>query len=138
MSSLGNHEKQLLLALARRRRTTAVRNRESPKNLPTDGALQRPGGAFVTLDHRGRLRGCVGQLPSKDTLAEVVAHCSKSAALEDPRFEAVSAAELPGIEIELSVLSVPVDENLQQMNPVKHALISVCGWQRGVLLPKLA
>ncbi len=138
MSSLGNHEKQLLLALARRALTTAVRNRESLKNLPNDEALQRPGGAFVTLHHRGRLRGCVGQLPSKDTLAEVVAHCSKSAALEDPRFEAVSAAELPGIEIELSVLSVPVDVNLEQIEPGKHGLIVSCGWKRGVLLPQVA
>jgi hypothetical protein len=71
-------------------------------------------------------------------LAEVVAHCSKSAALEDPRFEAVSVAELPGIEIELSVLSVPVDVNLEQIEPGKHGLIVSCGWKRGVLLPQVA
>jgi hypothetical protein len=71
-------------------------------------------------------------------LGEVVAHCSKSAALEDPRFEAVSAAELPGIEIELSVLSVPVDVNLEQIEPGKHGLIVSCGWKRGVLLPQVA
>ncbi len=138
MSSLGNREKQLLLALARRALTMAVQKRESLKNLPKDEALQRPGGAFVTLHLRGRLRGCVGQLPSKDTLAEVVAHCSKSAALEDPRFEAVCAAELPGIEIELSVLSVPADVNLEQIEPGKHGLIVSSGWKRGVLLPQVA
>ena len=138
MSSLGNREKQLLLALARRALISAVRNRESLKDLPSDEALQRPGGAFVTLHYRGRLRGCVGQLPSKESLLEVVAHCSKCAALEDPRFEEVSGAELPGIEIELSVLSAPVDVKLGQILPAEHGLIVSWGWKRGVLLPQVA
>jgi uncharacterized protein len=138
MSSLGNREKQLLLALARRALLLAVRNRESLRDLPNDETLQQPGGAFVTLHYRGRLRGCVGQVLSKDTLAEVVAHCSKSAALEDPRFEEVCAVELPGIEIELSVLSVPVDVKPEQIQPGKHGLFVSCGWKRGVLLPQVA
>jgi AmmeMemoRadiSam system protein A len=138
MSSLGNREKQLLLALARRALILAVRNRESLKDLPGDEALQQPGGAFVTLHYRGRLRGCVGQLPSNESLVEVVAHCSKCAALEDPRFEEVSAVELPGIEIELSVLSAPVDVKLEQILPGKHGLIVSCQWRRGVLLPQVA
>ena len=138
MSSLGNREKRLLLALARRALTTAVQSRETLKELPNDEILGRPGGAFVTLHHRGRLRGCVGQLPSKDTLAEVVAHCSKAAALEDPRFEEVCPAELSGIEIELSVLSAPVNVSLEEIEPGKHGLIISCGWKRGVLLPQVA
>jgi AmmeMemoRadiSam system protein A len=138
MSSLGNREKQLLLGVARSALILAVRNRESLKELPKDEALQRPGGVFVTLHYRGRLRGCVGQLASKDTLAEVVAQCSKSAALEDPRFEEVSVVELPGIEIELSVLSAPVDVRPEQIQPGKHGLLVSCGWKRGVLLPQVA
>src|ERR1700735_513868 len=138
MSSLGNREKRLLLALARRALISAVRNRESLKDLPSDEALQRPVGAFVSLHYRGRLRGCVGQLPSKESLLEVVAHCSKCAALEDPRFEEVSIAELPGIEIELSVLSAPVDVKLEGIQPGKHGLIVTSGWKRGVLLPQVA
>src|ERR1700735_5169339 len=130
MSSLGNREKQLLLALARRALILAVRNRESLIDLPNDETLQRPGGAFVTLRLRGRLRGCVGQLPSKDTVAEVVAHWSKSAALEDPRFEGVSIAELPGLEIEPSVLSAPVAVELEGIQPGKHGLIVTSGWKR--------
>ena len=138
MSSLGSREKQLLLAFARRALIMAVQNRESVKDLPNEEILQRPGGAFVTLHYRGRLRGCVGQLPSKDTLAEVVAHCAKSAALEDPRFKQVCAAELSGIEIEISVLSLPVDVTPEQIEPGKHGLIVSCGWKRGVLLPQVA
>jgi AmmeMemoRadiSam system protein A len=138
MSSLGNREKQLLLGLARRALIMAVQNRESFKEHTNEEVFQRCGGAFVTLHYRGRLRGCVGQLPSRDTLAEVVAHCSKSAALEDPRFEEVRPDELPGIEIELSVLSAPVEVSLEQIQPGKHGLIVSCGWKRGVLLPQVA
>jgi AMMECR1 domain-containing protein len=87
----------------------AVQNCASVEEFPDLEALQRPGGAFVTLHHGKRLRGCVGQLPSTDSLAAVVAHCAKSAALEDPRFEPVRLDELPGIEIELSVLSQLTD-----------------------------
>src|SRR6202021_4053073 len=105
MSSLGSSEKRLLLALARRALTLGVQSSASLEELPQDEALQESGGAFVTLHHGKRLRGCVGQLPSKDSLAAVVAHCAKSAALEDPRFEPVRLDELPGIEIVLSVLS---------------------------------
>jgi len=90
------------------------------------------------LHYRGRLRGCVGQLPSKESLAEVVAHCAKSAALEDPRFEEVSIDELPGIEIELSVLSGLIEVTLEEILPGIHGLIVSCGWKRGVLLPQVA
>jgi len=138
MSSLGSSEKRLLLALARRALTLAVQSSASLDEFPQDEVLQQPGGAFVTLHHRKRLRGCVGQLPSKDSLAAVVAHCAKSAALEDPRFEPVRLDELPGIEIELSVLSQLMEATEEQIEPGKHGLIVTCGWKRGVLLPQVA
>ncbi len=138
MFSLGSTEKRLLLALARQALIKAVKGNESLDDFPIHGVLQRPGGAFVTLHYRGRLRGCVGQLPSKDPLAAVVVHCAKSAALEDPRFEAVRIEELPGIEIELSVLSQPTDASHHEIEPGKHGLIVSCGWKRGFLLPQVA
>jgi AmmeMemoRadiSam system protein A len=138
MSSLGSSEKRLLLALARRALTLAVQSRAPLEGFPDDEALQQPGGAFVTLHHRKRLRGCVGQLPSKDSLAAVIAHCAKSAALEDPRFEPVRLDELSGIEIELSVLSQLTDATKGQIEPGKHGLIVSSGWKRGVLLPQVA
>jgi len=138
MSSLGSSEKRLLLAIAREAVNKAVQSGESLEKFSNDGILRRPGGAFVTLHYHRRLRGCVGQLPSKDPLAAVVAHCAKSAALEDPRFEPVRLDELPCIEIELSVLSQPVDATQQEIEPGKHGLIISCGWKRGVLLPQVA
>jgi hypothetical protein len=139
MSSLGSHEKQLLLDVARRAVTRAAEFHETLANLPLDETVQRPGGAFVTLRRRsGRLRGCIGQLPSQDPLVEVVAHCAKAAALEDPRFSAVSPQELSEITIEISVLS-PLESIVpDKIVPGKHGLVLTRGSNRGVLLPQVA
>jgi AmmeMemoRadiSam system protein A len=131
-------EKKSLMGVARRAIELGVRSRESLEDLPTDENLNRPGGVFVTLRIRNRLRGCIGQLPSREPLIRVVAHCAKSAALEDPRFEPVRAEELPEIEIELSVLSPLVDATPEQIESGKHGISVSRGWKRGVLLPQVA
>jgi AmmeMemoRadiSam system protein A len=138
MSPLADREKHLLLEVARRALTAGVERRESIPDFPDDEVLRQPGGAFVTLHLRGRLRGCVGQLPSKDPLIEVVAHCAKAAALEDPRFKPVRAEEVAEIEIELSILSPLQDTTLEKIEAGKHGLVVSRGWQRGVLLPQVA
>lgn len=138
MSPLADCEKLSLLELARRALVAGVEKREPVQDFPDDEILRQPGGAFVTLHRRGRLRGCVGQLPSKDPLAEVVAHCAKAAALEDPRFRPVPAEELAEIEIELSVLSPLEDVAPEKIQAGKHGLVVSRGWRRGVLLPQVA
>ena len=64
---------------------------------------------FVTLhDAHGLLRGCIGALaPEYGSLADEVWHFARQAAFHDPRFPAVSAAELPGLRFEVSVLDPP-------------------------------
>jgi AmmeMemoRadiSam system protein A len=138
MSSLGNREKQLLLECARRALILAVERRESLDSLPQDPQLGESFGAFVTLRKRGRLRGCIGQIGSGQSLFEVVAHCAKSAALQDPRFEAVRSEELREIEIELSVLSPLEEITLEGIEVGKHGLMVSAGQTRGVLLPQVA
>ena len=138
MSPLADREKQLLLELARRALIAGVEKRESNQDFPDDENLLQPAGAFVTLHRRGRLRGCVGQLPSKDPLVEVVAHCAKAAALEDPRFKPVRSEEVAEVEIELSILSALEDVTLEKIEAGKHGLVVSRGWQRGVLLPQVA
>ena len=108
------------------------------QDFPNEDFLQQPAGAFVTLHRRGRLRGCVGQLPGRDSLAEVVAHCARSAALHDSRFDPVTTAELSDIEIEVSVLSALEDLTLEAIEAGKHGLVVSQGTQRGVLLPQVA
>jgi AmmeMemoRadiSam system protein A len=138
MSLLADREKRSLLEVARRAVIRAVGFRESLEKLPDDVNLMRPAGAFVTLRHRGRLRGCIGQLPSNEPLVRVVAYCAKSAALEDPRFEPVAAHELSELKIELSVLSALEEIAPERIAAGKHGLLVSRGSQRGVLLPQVA
>ncbi len=65
---------------------------------------------FVTLTMDGELRGCTGTLNARRPLAEEVSVTTVQTAFNDPRFSPVTAAEVPFIEIEISVLtpSVPL------------------------------
>jgi len=138
MSSLGSHEKQLLLEVARRALTAAAERRASLDILPEEPNLGERTGAFVTLHLLGRIRGCVGQIDSDEPLIRVVAHSAKAAGLEDPRFDPVRPDELAEIEIELSVLSALVEIAPDRIEAGKHGLMVSRGWQRGVLLPQVA
>lgn len=138
MSPLAEATKQTLLDVARRAVVLAVESRELLADLPQDEALQRTAGAFVTLHRHGKLRGCVGQLASKEPLVSVVAYCGMAAALEDPRFTPMTTADLEGLAIEISVLSPLIEISSEQIEPGKHGLMVTQGGQRGVLLPQVA
>jgi uncharacterized protein len=138
MSSVDNREKKLLLKMARRSMSAAVEGRECAFELPELPNLRNLGGAFVTLHRRGRLRGCVGQIVSGESLVETVIHCAKAAALEDPRFDRVRPEELGEIEIELSVLSRLETISPGEIEAGKHGLMVSLARQRGVLLPQVA
>ena len=62
---------------------------------------------FVTLEKHGRLRGCIGSILPVRPLLDDVIHNAKAAAFEDPRFPPLAAEELPQVEIEVSLLTVP-------------------------------
>jgi AmmeMemoRadiSam system protein A len=138
MSSLADSEKKLLLQIARGAVVAAAQRCAYVTDFPSVPAFQEPAGAFVTL-HKGRkLRGCIGQLPGRETLADVVAHCAAAAALEDPRFAPVRPEEVPEIKIEISVLSALADIGAHEIEPGKHGIAISRGWHRGVLLPQVA
>jgi uncharacterized protein len=137
MSPLAEATKQSLLDVARRAVVLAVESRELLEDLPQDEAVQQAAGAFVTLHRHGKLRGCVGQLASKEPLVAVVAYCGMAAALEDPRFAPMTTAELDGLAIEISVLSPLIEISSEQIEPGKHGLMVTQGGQRGVLLPQV-
>ena len=138
MSSAGNREKKLLLEVARSAMSAAVEGREFAEEFPELPHSRNLGGAFVTLHRRGRLRGCVGQVASSESLVSTVAHCAKAAALEDPRFDPVRPDEISEIAIELSVLSPLERIAPEQIQAGIHGLMVSRGSQRGVLLPQVA
>jgi uncharacterized protein len=131
-------EKLALLEIARRALTLAVTHQAFSNEFPADEALSQPAGAFVTLRHRGKLRGCIGQLTTDLPIVLVVAHCATSAACDDPRFRAVQPKELGEIDIEISILSSAMEIEPGEIEIGRHGLVVSCGDKRGVLLPQVA
>jgi AmmeMemoRadiSam system protein A len=138
MSSLADSEKKLLLEVARDALIAAVEHRAAPADFPSNAFIRRPAGAFVTLHKHSKLRGCIGQLPGREPLVDVVIHCAASAALDDPRFSAVRPEEVPEIDIEISVLSQLEEVAAEKIERGKHGLVVSRGRERGVLLPQVA
>lgn len=62
-------------------------------------------GCFVTLEKKGQLRGCIGNILPAGPLYKAVAHNALAAAFEDSRFSPLQKEELPEIKIEISVLT---------------------------------
>ena len=73
----------------------------------SDASFQARCGTFVTLKHKGALRGCIGSLSASDPLAEGVRRNAINAAFHDPRFSPLTEKELGQVEIEVSVLTEP-------------------------------
>lgn len=94
---------------------------------------------FVTLTEGDDLRGCIGTLDPTRSLREAVVSATLGAALGDPRFLPVTAAELPAIEVGISVLGQPVPlTDIQTFMPGVDGVIVERGGRRALLLPEVA
>jgi AmmeMemoRadiSam system protein A len=132
-------QKREVLKLARGALEAQVRG--VPPPAPSPAAFPPASGVFVTVKNGGELRGCLGTLESRDSLAGDVARCAADAASRDPRFAPVSAAELPRIAIEVSALGPlePIDRFTPGAVVVgRHGLVVEQGPRRGLLLPQVA
>jgi AmmeMemoRadiSam system protein A len=138
MLQLTDAQKDRLLELARGALEEAVRFGRVSEVAESAEALQIPCGAFVTLTERGRLRGCIGHIEAARPLYATVQECARAAALDDPRFDPVTPAELPSLHIEISILSPLVDIAPQQVEIGRHGLLISRGGRRGLLLPQVA
>lgn len=100
-------EKRTLLRIARTAILTSLGG-EAPalKDYPLTESLREHRCAFVTLhDAGGGLRGCIGTLEARDSLAETVRDHAVHAACHDPRFPAVTLGELDTLSVEISALA---------------------------------
>jgi AmmeMemoRadiSam system protein A len=135
---LTEDEKKQLLDLAREVITARLENRQA--RLPRfQGALLEPCGAFVTLHHRGRLRGCIGQITPRLPLSGTVGRMALEAAFHDPRFPSLSARDWGETDLEISVLS-PLRRclSLDEIEVGTHGLYLTLGSRSGLLLPQVA
>ena len=102
------------------------------------------GAAFVTLKKDDQLRGCIGSLSAYRPLCEDIAENAYAAAFRDPRFNALTEAELDDIELSISVLTPPEmivftseEDLIAQLRPGVDGLIMTEGGNRGTFLPSV-
>lgn len=135
---LNEQQQDKLLQVARQSLKAAVAGANPPDLSTEDADLQKVQGAFVTLKRNGELRGCIGHIEGQFPLIETVARMAQAAALEDPRFPPVTEQELPGLSIEISVMS-PLEEvtDVEEIEVGRHGLCISRGMNRGLLLPQV-
>ena len=90
------------------------------------------------------MRGCIGSLVAHRPLIEDVRENAIAAAFRDPRFSPVRAAELPGIVVEVSALTLPEkldfdgpEDLLHKLRPNVDGVLIERGWNRATFLPQV-
>jgi uncharacterized protein (TIGR00296 family) len=140
---------EYLVRLARRTVDAIVSGKKKPP-IPEDAPqhLLEKSGVFVTLntmsEEKANLRGCIGRPYPTQPLVEATIDSAIDAAMNDPRFNRVTPAELDSIVVELSVLTPPKSleysdpkELLELVEVGRDGLIVARGMFRGLLLPQV-
>jgi len=148
--SLTPEQGAALVTLARRTLTERFGQLLSPdacKDLDArlaDQALQTKSGTFVTLKSDNQLRGCIGSLAASASIVDGIRENALNAAFHDPRFPPLKKKELPGVHIEVSVLTEPVpleytdaEDLLAKLEPGVDGVIIRKGYASATFLPQV-
>jgi len=140
IAPLSVEQKKILIAIAKQTMEEYVRHGKVAPAKVSDPRLMAAEGAFVTINKHGQLRGCIGNIVTDNPLYQTVQNMAIAAATRDPRFPAVTAAELGELDVEVSVLSQPrVASDLNEIVMGKHGVIVSQGRaHQGVFLPQVA
>jgi MEMO1 family protein len=97
---------------------------------------------FVTLTENERLRGCIGSLEPRRTLIDDAVANTAQAAFADPRFPPLKEPELPGLSLDVSILSyprpIPAGSEVElagALEPDRDGLILLAGERRALFYP---
>lgn len=136
---LNQNQRHQLLRIARTAIESVLRGEPAQAVPSEDEALRRPSGAFVSLHTSdGNLRGCIGSIHAVEPLHEVVWKNAVNAAFRDPRFYPLRPDELPGVHIEISVMSPPMAvTDPAEVEVGRDGLIIRRGSRAGLLLPQV-
>ncbi len=135
---LSEEDRKTLLELARDAVAAAASGNDLPTLRNPNGPLREKGAVFITLRSGGELRGCIGHIEAHEALWESVRDMAAAAAVRDPRFSPVRPKELPGIDIELSVLSPMTPIRPEEIVIGTHGLYVKKDGIGGLLLPQVA
>lgn len=128
-----------LPTVARRSVVAAIYGVEENSPAPGSDYLGTQAGVFITIRHRnGKLRGCVGTVsPVCPNIVAETWRNARLAALQDRRFDRVTAGELDELRFEVSVLHPPEPVASEtELDPARYGVIvSAADGRRGLLLP---
>ena len=110
--------------------------------------LDARGACFITLHQDNQLRGCIGSLSAYRSLMDEIIGNTHAAALQDSRFTPVTASEVSGIEIKISLIANQQKlyfeseaHALWQLEPQRDGVIFYCQIDgrehRGTFLPQV-
>ena len=136
---LSNEDKETLRHIAETVIQSKARGKPAPEFTVGSPILKEKRGAFVTINKKGQLRGCIGYIQPYKPLYRTIEEMAIQAAFHDPRFEPVNEKELPDLEIEISVLT-PMKriKDVEEIEVGKHGILMEKGFHSGLLLPQVA
>lgn len=128
-------------------RASITHGLERGRALPVDAnqfapELREARASFVTLKIETKLRGCVGSLHGWRPLVQDISENAYRSAFADSRFEPLTPAEWPRVDIALSILTVPEPlacdseaDLVRTLRPGNDGVILADGVYRGLFLP---
>ncbi|WMN89016.1 AmmeMemoRadiSam system protein A [Vibrio parahaemolyticus] len=106
--------------------------------------LLKPAACFVTLQHHGKLRGCIGSLEANEPLWLNVCKNAYASGFQDSRFLPLTLSDRSGLNVDISVLSnlKPLTNHgeatlLATLRPGIDGLLLEDEWHRAVFLPSV-
>lgn len=139
--ALTEEEKVYLKDLVRLSIASRLKPGDGPAepSAPLSEPLRTQHGVFVTLELRGRLRGCIGNRIGTGPLYSTIWSMAQAAAFEDPRFPPLTIQEFADVKVEISILS-PITPclNVDEIEIGRHGLIVRRDFNFGLLLPQVA
>jgi AmmeMemoRadiSam system protein B/AmmeMemoRadiSam system protein A len=136
---LSEEDKKTLHHIAKTVIENMARGKPIPEFKVEAPILKENRGAFVTVNKKGQLRGCIGYIEGRGPVHKTIEEMAEAAAFRDPRFNPVTEKELPDLEIEISVLT-PLKRvtDIHEIEVGKHGIYIKKGWYSGLLLPQVA
>ncbi len=136
---LSSAEKKKLLSISRKTLEEHVSAGTLPDIKVSEQRLLERRGAFVTLNIKGQLRGCIGYIRPIAPLYKAVMDMTVAASSKDMRFRPVTVGELKDITIEISVLTpLKLINSISEIQVGTHGIYIVRGYNSGLLLPQVA
>ena len=137
---LNDNDKKDLLEIARNTINSYIQNGIIPTLEDNySEVLNSHCGAFVTLNKKKKLRGCIGRFKVDQPLYEVVQQMAIASSTQDTRFQSVEKSELEEIEIEISALTPMKKINsIDEIELGKHGIYISKGYKTGTFLPQVA